>query len=212
MSATGRAVWNRKKIVNEANSMDILDLQRNKVFSMGQDMIWISSWSRNGKVVASISYRLEGNNGEPSGLRFTYTITKNNIGERKDFDYIIPVVSTPCNFGGKRWWYICSLIVNGESCHRRCRIVYLPPGAEYFGCRECHQLSYESRQRHREKFYERFEKPFKKVKAVQEKLSRVRSWGKKEKLWRELIQASEKVQKYTDMVTDREFLISDKDK
>ncbi len=159
MSTGGRGVWNRKTRVDEARSIDILDLQRKEVFSKDSAWSWTSSWSRNGEVVASISYRVENGMDGPTGLRFIYSITDNETGAKKDYNYIIPVVSTRCNYGGKRWWFICPLVVNGRSCQRRCRIVYLPPEAEYFGCRECHRLTYESRQRHREKFYEGFEKP-----------------------------------------------------
>jgi len=203
MSAGGRAVWNRKNRVDEARSIDIIDLQKENVFSKGPGMIWASSWSRNGKVVASISYRVEGGENGPSGLRLMYTITDNNSGEKNDYDYTIPVVSTPCNYGGKRWWYICPLIVNGRSCRRRCRIVYMPTGSEYFGCRECHQLTYESRQRHRENFYEQFEKPYKTAHAAHEKLAKARSWEQKEKLWRKLSRAHAAIESFENMLNKR---------
>lgn len=203
MFDSGRGVWNRKKRVDEVRSIDILDLQRNKVFSRGSNMRWTASWSWNGKVVASVSYQLEGSIGEPSGLRFTYSITDNNPDRMKAYNYIIPVVSTRCNFGGKRWWYICPLIVNGDSCLRRCRILYLPPGTEYFGCRECHQLSYESKQRHREKFYEKYEKPFKTIMAINDKLGRTRSWEKKVAMSHKLLQAAQKINNYTDLITNQ---------
>jgi hypothetical protein len=42
-------------------------------------------------------------------------------------------------------WFICPLLKpNGTPCNRRCRILYLPPGAKYFGCRECYNLTYDS--------------------------------------------------------------------
>ena len=203
MTASGRGVWSRKTRVDEVRSIDILDLQRNKVFSRGTGMIWTSSWSRNGEVVASVSYRVEGEEGEATGLRFMYTITDNDTGEKQDYNYIIPVVSTPCTFGGKRWWYICPLVVNDRPCHRRCRILYLPSGSKYFGCRECHQLTYESRQRHRGKFYEGYEKPFKTMMAIDDKLARTRSWEKKVAMWRKQLQAAERIENYTDTITNR---------
>jgi hypothetical protein len=52
----------------------------------------------------------------------------------------------PTQFGGKRWWFICPLIVHGIACNRRAGKLYLPPGARYFGCRKCHDLTYRSRQ------------------------------------------------------------------
>lgn len=203
MIASGRGVWSRKTRVDEVRSMDILDLQRNKIFSKGTGLIWTSSWSRNGEVVASVSYRVEGEEGEPTGLRFMYTITDKDTGKRQDYNYVNPVVSTPCTFGGKRWWYICPLVLNGDPCHRRCRIVYLPPRSKYFGCRKCHQLTYESRQRHREKFYEEFEKPFKTMRAIDDKLARTRSWEKKAVMLRKQLQAAETIENYTDTLINR---------
>ncbi len=212
MSVGGRGVLNRKSRVDEVRSIDILDLQRKGVFSKGSSWSWTSSWSRNGEVVAFISYRVEAGENGPSGLRFMYSIGEKDTGEKKDYDYVISVVATPCNFGGKRWWYMCPLVVNGRSCRRRCRIVYMPPGAEYFGCRECHRLTYESRQRHREKFYEGFEKPYKTVDVLQEELARARSWRKKEKLWCRLSRACTAIESYADSITNRKPKIIYKEK
>jgi hypothetical protein len=212
MSVGGRGVWNKKNRVDEVRSIDILSLQREKVFSRGPGMTWTSSWSTNGEVIASISYRVEAGEDGPSGLRFMYTITDNDTGVKKDYNYLIPIVSTSCNYGGKRWWYICPLIVNGRSCHRRCRVVYMPPGSEYFGCRDCHQLTYESRQRHREKFYEGFEKPYKAVEAAREELDRSRSWKKLEKLWRRLSCAHATIKSFEAVLTSQEPKIIYKEK
>ena len=212
MSFGGRGVWKRKYRVDEVRSMDILDLQRKNVFTRGAGITRTASWSRNGDVVASIAYQVEAAENGPSGLRFIYTIPNNNTGVKKGYNYIIPVVSTPCNYGGKRWWFICPLVVNGRSCQRRCRIVYMPPGSEYFGCRECHKLTYESRQRHREKFYEGFEKPYKAAEAARGNLARVRSWKKKEKLWRQLSHAHAAIEDYADVFTNRRPKIIYKEK
>lgn len=35
---------------------------------------------------------------------------------------------------------------NGTSCERRCFKLYQPPGQDYFGCRECYNLTYHSAQ------------------------------------------------------------------
>ena len=196
MSAGGRGVWNRKTRVDEARAIDVLDLQRKGVFRKNVGMIWKLSWSREGEEVASVSYRVESEEGNPSGLRFMYSTTDNETGEKKDYNYTISVESTPCNYGGKRWWYICPLVVNGISCGRRCRIIYMPPGAKCFGCRECHQLTYESRQRHREAFYEGFEKPYIAAKVAQEALSNAGSWEKKEEIWQKIANAHSAIKDY----------------
>jgi len=212
MSTGGRGVWNRKTRVDEVRSIDILDLQRNGVFHKGSALSWTSSWSRNGEVVASISYRIESGDNGPIGLRLMYTTTDNETDEKKDYSYLIPIVSTRCNYGGRRWWFICPLVVNGRACQRRCRIIYMPPSAEYFGCRECYRLTYESRQRHREIFYEGFEKPYKIAKVAQEEIARARSLEKKEKIWRKLSRAQAAIESFENILTSRKPKIIYKEK
>ena len=61
-------------------------------------------------------------------------------------DVQIPVrlQTTSTQFGGERWWFTCPLIVDGVACNRRADKLHLPPGAKYFGCRKCHDLTYRS--------------------------------------------------------------------
>lgn len=51
----------------------------------------------------------------------------------------VQVQSTPTQFGGKHWWFTCPVITGDTPCARR-----VPPGARYFGCRHCHELTYQS--------------------------------------------------------------------
>ncbi len=44
--------------------------------------------------------------------------------------------------------FVCGLVVNGRSCGARVKKLYLPPGGRYFGCRRCHDVTYESAQTH----------------------------------------------------------------
>lgn len=52
----------------------------------------------------------------------------------------IKLDSTPLNFGGVRWWFIC------PNCSRRVAHLHLPSRAFYFRCRHCYNLTYESAQ------------------------------------------------------------------
>lgn len=58
----------------------------------------------------------------------------------------IPLQATHPALGGLRWWFTCPLVVDGVPCNRRVGKLYLPPGARYFGCRHCHNLTYRSSQ------------------------------------------------------------------
>jgi hypothetical protein len=61
--------------------------------------------------------------------------------------------------GGVRWLFRCPGL--GKSpCPHRARILYRPLAVQIFACRHCFDLSYASRQRHRERFFEGFAKPW----------------------------------------------------
>jgi hypothetical protein len=77
--------------------------------------------------------------------RFHYTVTDRHTGEKTDYDYKVSLTTTPCNFGGVRYWFVCPLYTNGVYCGRSVGTLYLPPGGKYFGSRHCYDLSYESR-------------------------------------------------------------------
>lgn len=75
-------------------------------------------------------------------IKLNYTQTTYSTGEKKDFDYKVPIVSTNCNYGGVRYWFVCPLYKNGKYCGKRCGVLY--KGGDYFGCRECYNLIYSS--------------------------------------------------------------------
>ncbi|HEX8915922.1 MAG TPA: hypothetical protein VF796_26480 [Humisphaera sp.] len=79
---------------------------------------------------------------EHGSVRLHYTRTRD--GDR--VDYRVRVTSTPLPWGGRRWWFACPLVRDGRPCGRRCGKLYLPPGARYFGCRRCYDLTHESSQ------------------------------------------------------------------
>ncbi len=174
MSSSGRGVISKKATVDEGRPIDILDLQRNGLFAKGPHIVWTCRWSRYDEVVASINYRLIYDASGHIGIRFYYTTTDQYTGDRENFDYTVNLTSTPCHFGGRRWWFVCPLVTNGHACHRRCRIIYLPPGARYLGCRECHQLTYESRQKHRNQYYEGLIEPFEQIERLERRLRRLK--------------------------------------
>jgi hypothetical protein len=82
-------------------------------------------------------------------MRLLYTMTDRNTGKETQFDYKVPLEATRCHFGGVRWWFICPLSVNGVRCGRRVGVLYRAPRADYYGCRHCYDLSYESRNERR---------------------------------------------------------------
>lgn len=98
---------------------------------------WSNSWSENKNSVGIEVSALE------RYLRIHYTQTDNDTGIKKDFDYKIPLTSTPCNYGNVRYWFICPWYKNGNYCGRRVGTLY--KDGDYFACRHCYNLTYSSR-------------------------------------------------------------------
>jgi hypothetical protein len=61
---------------------------------------------------------------------------------------IIHLARTKPHLGGTRFWFRCPIPQNGKECGRRVRKLFLPPGAQTFGCRVCYNLTYKSAQEH----------------------------------------------------------------
>lgn len=72
-----------------------------------------------------------------SYVKVNYTKTDRFTDKKTDYDYRLHLTSTPCPFGGRRYWFLCS------HCSRRVGCLYLA-GNGYFYCRKCNHLSYES--------------------------------------------------------------------
>ena len=78
-------------------------------------------------------------------INLTYTHTDYWSGEKSEMDYNIGLETTPCNYGGKRYWFICPLTRNGIYCGRRVGVIYAV--GKWFGCRHCAHIAYSSQMR-----------------------------------------------------------------
>lgn len=123
-----------------------------------------STWSRNGEEVATIGWRRTTTNAGQPALRLFYTV--NPDGEAREVDYLVPLEYTECNFGGERPWFTCP----GDGCGDRVGKLYKPPHRDMFLCRECHGLSYESRQRQGRFVFEAITKPIERAQKAKEAL------------------------------------------
>jgi hypothetical protein len=145
----GRYSWSGRNMVEECRSISINWLYRHDYlcgFKSG-GLQWKNSSS---EVTGSIDIQISIDeiNLDKNYLRLFYTQTDYFTKEKKEYDYKIQIVTTPCNYGGVRYWFRCPLIVNGKFCGKRVGKIYLPPLGKYFGCRTCHNLSYRSCKEH----------------------------------------------------------------
>ena len=131
-----------KRTVESGITLAATDIKRgiNAVVS-GEALAWagISTWSNvaTGKQTASISYEIRWLGATPY-LKPSYKTGDNS------YTYQIFLTDTTPNYGGRRWWFICPLSRNEKPCGRRVGKLYLPNGSVYFGCRHCHNLTYQS--------------------------------------------------------------------
>ncbi|HUU29584.1 MAG TPA: hypothetical protein VM123_17415 [archaeon] len=137
----GRWSYSSRWTVEECKSISTKFLNKHHYFDGG--VHWGGmSWSRGGEKTGSSDFVVSTVEGDEY-IRFQYTQTDRHTGEKSELDYKARLVWTPCYFGGRRWWFICPLVVNGRACERRVGVLYLG-GSKYFGCRKCYNLTYES--------------------------------------------------------------------
>lgn len=124
-----------KGTVEGARSISISFLKRHGYLNKGEHWQGTSTWSMHGEVIARVGHTVNADN---NSIRFEYTFTNEEDETKKHQDYSVPIVSTPCHFGGVRYWFLC------PKCFKRVGTLYLA-GKYIFACRDCWNLTYESR-------------------------------------------------------------------
>lgn len=102
-------------------------------------LTWRNAWCEN-----KINFVLDTIDSNPY-MRLQYTITRDG-DEKKNMDYKVRLTTKPCNLGGQRYWFICPLVKEGYPCRRIVSTLFCPPGYDYYGCRQCYDLTYAARQ------------------------------------------------------------------
>jgi hypothetical protein len=127
--------WKRKKdTVENSLVVGMKDLPKRLYVGAAGTLTW--TWGSGTQ--SSIGYHVTG----AADLPIMNLHYRRN--DTEDVKIPVRLQATPTHFGGQRWWFICPLIVRGMACNRRAGKLYLSPGAKYFGCRKCHDLTYRS--------------------------------------------------------------------
>ncbi len=95
-------------------------------------------WSSNGEPTGNISFSTNLDSPTGNHMQLDYRVRNNDSEEWKGMKYNVPMVSTPCHFGGIRWWFTCP----NTLCNRRCRKLYCH--RSYFICKKCTGYWYDS--------------------------------------------------------------------
>ena len=122
----------RRMTVEECLVLDVFSLARDGHLASGAK--GTSHWQRDGQEVASIRWWVDS-----SELHLSYQASGVQ-GPCTAYHYEVPLERLAAAVGKERVWFLC------PNCGRRVAKLYLPPsGPQYFFCRHCHALSYESR-------------------------------------------------------------------
>lgn len=118
-------------VTDDYRQIDIRRWQRDGLLFPGSHINW--QWLRNGEKIASIVAKVEA-----GYLRLIYNYRAPGSEDWGPLDYPVRLQTTPCHYGGVRYWFTCPAV----GCGRRVAILYL--GGKYFACRDCYQLAYQS--------------------------------------------------------------------
>ena len=181
---TGRAVKNAMSLCGNAHSLDLTRLRRGGIFKRPPGTTWASRYGYPAAAESEVVYFLLADESGPVGVGLV-DYRPGTDPEEMVRAYGVPLSSTRCHFGGRRFWFLCPIDIEGRACLRRCRILYRPRGATYFGCRRCHRLTYEANKRHRQSFYEQYTRPF----AALERFDRFRHRQRRPPPYRDVLRA-----------------------
>ncbi len=134
--------WNKKEESDNLKKIEMSWLKKQGMLSAWYfgTINWTHGWSG---TKTSIGITVSTNS---KTVRLNYIQTDSD-GTKRDFDYTVSLTETPCHYGGTRFWFICPLVKSGVPCKRRVGVLY--KGGDYFGCRHCYELTYNSRNENR---------------------------------------------------------------
>ena len=122
--------WNAKRTAQSQHRVDIRWMKKQGYLRPGA--FGSLAWKRQGRETGSIRYRMEA---DCMVLNYRH---RPHGGEWEDAEEVISFDWTPCNYGGRRRWFLC------PHCHRRVALLY--GAGKYFLCRQCCNLTYASQQ------------------------------------------------------------------
>jgi len=145
----GRRRWTTRLTVEQCSGLDIGQLVRAGVFDVdSRSLCAFTCIDGAGTPISSVTFRVFPDRTGALALHFYHPVPTTPSSPAWIQQQIVQLTTIKCNFGGVRHWFRCSLVKDGYPCKRRVRVLFSTPHKKLFGCRECHNLRYESAQRH----------------------------------------------------------------
>jgi hypothetical protein len=131
MSFSGR--YPEHDICENFNSIDVRELQLKTRLRPG--LCFIKKWFRNGAPAGKVFIFTR-----PDAIILVHRACPPGDTESRIVELQVPIIWTKCHLGGRRPWFKCLTITNGEVCGRRVAKLY----GRCFECRRCMGLGYAS--------------------------------------------------------------------
>lgn len=135
-----------KTLAEQSNGLSIFWLKKhgylNKEWSLQSGGIKWTYGISESSIGFSVIKDNYGTAAERAYIQLRYANTSHWTGEKEDLDYRASLTTTPCHYGGIRYWFICPLTINGQYCGKRVGVLYSV--GKYFGCRKCGNIAYSS--------------------------------------------------------------------
>lgn len=126
---SGRRNQDGRDTTSDHRSLDARYLHRKRLLMAGRSSVL--TWTRDGETQGSIGLRAEAD-------RVILNYRRQSPGcDWRPMEYPVRLDWTPCNFGGRRAWFLCP----AQGCGRRVARIYIG-SAGIFACRHCYQLAY----------------------------------------------------------------------
>lgn len=130
MGGIGSGRQSGEGCTEDCRTIDVRQWQRQGLLVVGNCIN--CSWSRRGEDRGVISVIIE------TGQVWLMYNSKKPGGDWEALDYRVKLQTTPCHYGGVRYWFSCPAI----NCGKRVAKLYL--GSKHFACRHCYRLAYSS--------------------------------------------------------------------
>ena len=140
--------WDSKTTTESQHRVDIRWMKKQGYLRSGA--CGVLTWSCRNEQTGAIRFSME-----TGRMVLNYRHRPHN-GEWEDVEQVISFDWTPCNYGGKRTWFLC------PHCNRRVALLY--GAGKYFLCRHCYNLTYASQQ------VQRYERLMEKSRSIRKRL------------------------------------------
>lgn len=131
-----------RKIAELSNGLSIFFLKKHGFLPQGDSFRnGTIKWTF-GECQSNVGFRVQIREAEEDAgyIELIYAVIAGLTGEKTELEYKIRLIATPCNYGGRRYWFECPITNNGEYCGRRVGVIYTV--GKLFGCRHCANIAY----------------------------------------------------------------------